>query len=606
MLLSMLKRSKNLGSEIRVKYACLLLVDGMLCRRSSPMKIPREHVEMIRDLQYFLSYPWCRFAFDMTMQCIKTRQINQLAQPTVAIQGFIHALQLVVIEAVPDAVSAVGDGSDIESGEEDSGAVVGLKLDRFWELDVDDSVAVTSIIEAGGEEGDDGNDLSWVDEVDDPVVEYMLKHIGEGFTFKREHFRGGQWRGVATASHVSRSAHTGKRKGKAPAGPSVSSPSDCGRGKKARKQVPTGSHVSLDYGKIAEMVADQIKEALAVAGGSFRSSLQTDLKEMEDRVLARLSSDVRKKVDDHMKSKYADVTIGGVLRDLSDTGVPGGDATASDAASEDIDDVVVPPGDLSSNAKFKHIVDNPAPTMTLDFGAGLALKDSDLINLPQLIPADTSTVMDSCVMLLRETMFTLGGVDSDMRADVMPSVFPSLLAKHHARFKKTSKKESFEFDADIMDHIRNRTEATGKEWVKHVDFIYFPFNLDKNRWVAVLVDLPSSSLVVFDPNASAVRRSRLKAEVDFLCVMLPFFIRKAASCDEMASFPLTPLTFSRDVEVLQVPDRRQSGIVSVMVIEAHASGGLPKVHAITEDMIRERAEKLAVEMYELCCGDIED
>lgn len=49
MLTSLLKRSKNLPAETRIKYACLLLVDGVLCRRSLNMKIPKEHVEMIRD-----------------------------------------------------------------------------------------------------------------------------------------------------------------------------------------------------------------------------------------------------------------------------------------------------------------------------------------------------------------------------------------------------------------------------------------------------------------------------------------------------------------------------------------------------------------------------
>lgn len=58
MLLSKLRRSKALSSELHVKYACLLLVDGFLSRRSYHMKIPKSHVEMIQDLDTFLACPW--------------------------------------------------------------------------------------------------------------------------------------------------------------------------------------------------------------------------------------------------------------------------------------------------------------------------------------------------------------------------------------------------------------------------------------------------------------------------------------------------------------------------------------------------------------------
>ncbi|VVB14616.1 unnamed protein product [Arabis nemorensis] len=151
-LASLLKRPKNLSSELRVKYACLLLVDGLFCRRSLHMK---KHAEMIRNLDYFLNYPWGRHSFDMTMQCIKSRSFTQLAQSTVDVQGFMHALQLVVLQAVPAASLAVGDGTDPESGDEESCPVIALKLDKLWELDEEDTVDVISILPTpGGEDGE--------------------------------------------------------------------------------------------------------------------------------------------------------------------------------------------------------------------------------------------------------------------------------------------------------------------------------------------------------------------------------------------------------------------------------------------------------------------
>ncbi|CAL9242794.1 unnamed protein product [Arabidopsis halleri] len=124
MLLSKLQKSKVLTSELRVKYACLLLVDGLLGRRSFHMMIPREHVEMIRDLD----------VFEISLGSV------QLAQATVAIQGFIQALVLVFVEAVPAVLSAVGDKTEPESDDEDVFPVISLKLDKVWELDGEDDV----------------------------------------------------------------------------------------------------------------------------------------------------------------------------------------------------------------------------------------------------------------------------------------------------------------------------------------------------------------------------------------------------------------------------------------------------------------------------------
>ncbi|XP_020876425.1 uncharacterized protein LOC110227210 [Arabidopsis lyrata subsp. lyrata] len=211
MLLGKLRRPKALSSEVRVKYAYLLLVDGFLCRRSFHMKIPKEHVEMIRDLDVFLKYPWGRYSFDMTMQCIKSRSLNQLAQATMAIQGFIHALGLVLVEAVPAVLSAVGEITDPESGDEDVFPVISLKLDKVWDLDKDSKVDVFSIIPAPhdvvGLE-----DCSWADEVRELGAEVILSKIEEGYEFNRGMFVGGLRGAVLHVEAPPRVVNKGKRK----------------------------------------------------------------------------------------------------------------------------------------------------------------------------------------------------------------------------------------------------------------------------------------------------------------------------------------------------------------------------------------------------------
>ncbi|XP_020884365.1 uncharacterized protein LOC110229196 [Arabidopsis lyrata subsp. lyrata] len=284
MLLGKLRRPKALSSEVRVKYACLLLVDGFLCRRSFHMKIPKEHVEMIHDLDVFLKYPWGRYSFDMTMQCIKSRSLNQLAQATVAIQGFIHALGLVLVEAVPAVLSAVGEITDPESGDEDVFPVISLKLDKVWDLDKDSKVDVFSIIPAPhdvvGLE-----DCSWADEVRDPGVEVILSKIEEGCEFNRGMFVGGLRGAVLHVEAPPRVVNKGKHKVRSRHSGEHLVRGGSSRDKKLKVRSGKGKHVLSDPNtSLLGALRNEIEASLKDARGDVYAHVYVDLKEMELRL----------------------------------------------------------------------------------------------------------------------------------------------------------------------------------------------------------------------------------------------------------------------------------------------------------------------------------
>ena len=84
------------------------------------MKISRDHAEAIEDLGEFFSFPWGRLAFDLLMSSIKERDEIALSQNTIAVKGFVLALQLVLVEVVPALTEVVDDtGSSSESDIED-------------------------------------------------------------------------------------------------------------------------------------------------------------------------------------------------------------------------------------------------------------------------------------------------------------------------------------------------------------------------------------------------------------------------------------------------------------------------------------------------------
>ncbi|EFH67235.1 predicted protein [Arabidopsis lyrata subsp. lyrata] len=78
----------------------------------------------------------------------------------------------------------------------------------------------------------------------------------------------------------------------------------------------------------------------------------------------------------------------------------------------------------------------------------------------------------------------------------------------------------------------------------------------------------------------------------------PYLVRKFGANELMQNFPLQPLTFARNTHVAQASDIANSGMLALYFLEAHATGGISKVYLVQESGMRERAEQLAVEMYE--------
>lgn len=128
-VIKMLYRKTVKDREIRIKYACLAILESVLLPTSLKMKIAREHAEAIKDLEAFFSFPWGRLAFDMLMASIRERDEIALSQNTIAVKGFVLALQLVMVEAIPALTEVVQD--TCSSSESDSEDIDGHGRDMF-------------------------------------------------------------------------------------------------------------------------------------------------------------------------------------------------------------------------------------------------------------------------------------------------------------------------------------------------------------------------------------------------------------------------------------------------------------------------------------------
>ncbi|CAE5959302.1 unnamed protein product [Arabidopsis arenosa] len=197
-VITMLKKRIVSDPDMRIRCACLAIVDGFLVPTSHYPKIVKAHAEMVEDVDAFLAYPWGRLSFEMMMKSIKEREIEQLAITCFSVQGLLYALQLVVLQAAPSIQEGPvieetidsepeGDEVDVEEAPRES---VPFKLGNAKELDKKCSILVDSII-CPDLVLDPEEDLSWSDDEEDEKVDNILMFVEEGLIFKNDMFDGG-------------------------------------------------------------------------------------------------------------------------------------------------------------------------------------------------------------------------------------------------------------------------------------------------------------------------------------------------------------------------------------------------------------------------------
>ncbi|CAL9218321.1 unnamed protein product, partial [Arabidopsis halleri] len=193
-----LKKRLVPDKEIRLRYAILALIDGVLCPTSGKPKISPIHADMSENLEKFLNHPWGTTCFQLTLKSIKARGAEKLKRKSVTVQGFPHALQLLLLHSVPiirelqfpdPDLDADGD-SEMEEIDTEIERLWSLKLDIVWKVDKKSTTNVVSIL-SGEVNGDPLGSASWIEDRDDAAVDQMIQLIGRGDKFTASMFGGG-------------------------------------------------------------------------------------------------------------------------------------------------------------------------------------------------------------------------------------------------------------------------------------------------------------------------------------------------------------------------------------------------------------------------------
>lgn len=116
MVIEMLKKRVVKDRETRIKFACLAITSSVLLPTSHTPKIIPEHVELIWDIYEFLDYPWGKVSFSLLVSNLIKKDEIALSQDSFAIQGYVDAIQRVLIAAVPQLKEEVATAEPAPRG----------------------------------------------------------------------------------------------------------------------------------------------------------------------------------------------------------------------------------------------------------------------------------------------------------------------------------------------------------------------------------------------------------------------------------------------------------------------------------------------------------
>lgn len=106
--MQVLKQNKKWPSWKKLSFALIVIVEGVVAVKSQLGLVNENLMEMCKDIDFFLEYPWSRHVFndtfreifkDKTVKSLET-MVARLKQSSIYMHGFPLALQLLPFESI--------------------------------------------------------------------------------------------------------------------------------------------------------------------------------------------------------------------------------------------------------------------------------------------------------------------------------------------------------------------------------------------------------------------------------------------------------------------------------------------------------------------------
>ncbi|KAF8113130.1 hypothetical protein N665_0056s0035 [Sinapis alba] len=573
----------NCGQYPRVKYALLALLASEILPTTHTPCISHKHAEKIKNLDVFLAFPWGRLSFDLLMSSIKERN------------------ELVMVEAIPALTEAVHEGGSSDSegdfaededvGDELSQGKISISPGHERETDCVGKAAVLSIISVGNTDLSGENEFGWSDEEADLGVDNLLQKIEEGYLFSHSSFIGG-----ASKSYTRKTT-------------------------KHKTKPMMGDAVGVDY------VATSVKARLAEDISRIESevkNLAESFTNFQTLIVANIEELFKKFQGEIIKMINPLVVMPShpftelVVRSCVISSPPINTSTIVDAAdiienamhfvdSAGIEISNVLPralvgdyqcdktflsraweayvigshtgDDIDYAAKFSKLIemlDNP-----FSFNVnGVKVDSKDLYVLLDKSSQPLAKVVDVLTHQIRSVYNSHTNHLPPTLSTFLNTKFVPALSKNYTRFSKSVKKDSFKFPTTLCESLVAASSYT------EASRFYFPFNFNKKHWVGVCIATTNWQLVVLDCNTGICTDALLSKEMH------------PASWETHWAKEMKTFSIERPLTVPQNHNQFESVITAVLLIHAHAFGGLDVCKCITTNVLEGHVQRAALKIVE--------
>ncbi|RID46158.1 hypothetical protein BRARA_I02839 [Brassica rapa] len=558
--LKMLRRKTVTEKEVRIKLACLAIVSSVLLATNLKMKMIKEHAEAMVDLEEFYSFPWGRLAFEMLIGSIKQRDEVSLSQNTIAVKGFALALQLVMIEAVPDLTAVVLEtcsSSESDSCDDDDDFThkktkkKTLSPGHAREIDKKTNVIVRSIIPEDPDRPLIPANLVWADEVLDVKVENLLKLIAQSHPFTAEMFKGG-----ATKLDVERMRELGRAGGK----------------QKRKTKTQTNTETVEDK-RIAAIVLSMLKpevervEANVAKAVSMAEDTATKFASFDTTVMVSIQN---------LLNNFKDEVIRSVMQIHNSANAP------TQPTQPDVD--------TTNHVQRKVDIVHPHPDPNDDIIAQVIGSLSQYSTPPR--NASVCPVVDILVRFVRATCNMQQHSSLGRIPEFLDSRYVALLFKHFPKFSRSKTPDAYPFPKGLFELLR-KDNPTGAA----VTHYYFPFDLGNKQWVGVCFDCTAWKLTVLDCNISIRSDSQIATQLRPFAEMIPSLLKRTGRISNTTAYH--GVVIERPKVVAQNTNPSHSALTSILLMQTHAIFGLESCRCITPTLLTEEAHRVAVMLYEL-------
>lgn len=122
-IVKMLQNDREMPIWRKVRLVLIVIVEGILTCGTQPIRPSSHVVEMVRNLDFFLAYPWGRHSFEMTIRMVKvghkvkqlSKLVTKLKQRSLVLHGFPLAIQLHLFQSIPLLLRYLPDHADAQT-----------------------------------------------------------------------------------------------------------------------------------------------------------------------------------------------------------------------------------------------------------------------------------------------------------------------------------------------------------------------------------------------------------------------------------------------------------------------------------------------------------